>query len=311
MRIIFFGTPEFASSILHYLLDKKVSIAAVVTQPDRAKGRSASLAFSSVKSLISELGVDIPLFQPEKSSEPQFIESLKALQADLYVVVAFGQILPQTLLDVPPLGCINIHASLLPLYRGAAPIQRCLMAGEKETGVTIQKMVKQLDAGDVIATVKMKIPLEMNFGELKEALCELSKPLLFSVLQDFEHGIPQAEPQNHALAIYAAKIQPEEGQIDWTQSSESLHNLIRAFSPKPGARCWVSLGGKELEKKMVKILRAQAMPQGGPSGELLSSEGIVGCGKGSLRLIEVQPEGKKAMSSADWLRGFRFPPKFF
>ena len=307
MRIIFFGTSEFSAHILRYLLDQKTSIVAVVTQPDRPRGRSSSLVFSPVKSLLSELGTERPLFQPEKSSELQFIENLKACKAELYVVVAFGQILPQELLDIPPLGCINIHASLLPLYRGAAPIQRSLMAGAKETGVSIQKMVKQLDAGDVIATVKTEIPWEMNCGELQEMLCDLSKPLLLSVLQAFENGVPQAAPQNHALATYAAKIQPEEGQIDWTQSSEVLHNLIRAFSPKPGARCWVTIGN---EKKMVKILRAQAIPQKGAPGEWLANDAVVGCGKGSLRLMEVQPEGKKAMSAADWLRGFHVPPHF-
>jgi len=308
MRIVFFGTPEFAANILRYLLDLKISIVGIVTQPDRPKGRSGSPVFSPVKSILVEQGLEIPIFQPERSSDLQFIEKIKDVHADLYVVVAFGQILPQSLLNIPPLGCINVHASLLPCYRGAAPIQRCLMAGDVQTGVSIQKMVKELDAGDIIATVRTDIPSEMTFGELREVLCELSKPLLFSVLQAFEKGIPPAEAQNHSLATYAAKIQPEEGQIDWNQPAESLHNLIRGLSPKPGARCWVEVGG---DKKQVKILRAQIESLSGKPGELLSQKGIVGCGLGSLQLIEVQPEGKKKMAAVDWLRGFRSFPKFF
>lgn len=308
MRILFFGTPDFASDLLAYLLDQKVEVVGVVTQPDRAKGRSSALVFSPVKQLISALGLKIPIFQPVKSSDPRFIEEIKALKADLYVVAAFGQILPQELLDIPPLGCINIHASLLPLYRGAAPIQRCLIAGDKETGVAIQKMVKKLDAGDVIARVKMAIPPEMTFGELKKALCDLSKPLLLSVLQRFEKGIPSGEPQDDALVTYAPKIDPEEGQIDWNRSAEELHNLIRGLSPVPGARCWVEQGG---EKRLVKILRTKVSAQKGSPGEILNHNGIVACGKDSLQLLEIQPEGKKRMSAMDWLRGFRALPKFF
>jgi methionyl-tRNA formyltransferase len=308
MRIVFFGTPEFAAETLSYLLDHKVSIVGVVTQPDRPKARSSAPAFSAVKEQLFKGSSDIPLFQPEKASDPEFLEKLKALRADLYVVVAFGQILPQKLLDIPPLGCINVHASLLPKYRGAAPIQRCLMQGEKITGVSIQKIVKQLDAGDVIATAETEIPPEMTFGELREVLCNLSKPLLLSVLHSFEkEGIPQGAVQDHSQATYAPKIETEEGVIDWKLSSDALHNLIRAFSPMPGARCWVDQGG---EKKQLKILRSQKIDQTGMPGELLSKDGVIACGKGALRLIEVQPEGKKRMSAADWLRGARFPLQF-
>lgn len=307
MRIVFFGTPEFAASILRFLLDHKIEIVAIVTQPDRPKGRSSTPVFSAVKSLISDLRLQIPIFQPEKSSEPFFLEALVSLKADLYVVVAFGQILPQKLLDIPPLGSINVHASLLPKYRGAAPIQRCLMAGDTQTGVSIQKIVKQLDAGDVIATASVQIPLDMTFGELKELLCERSKPLLLSVLRAFEQGIPDAKPQDPSLITYAPKIEPEEGQIDWNQSAESLHHLIRAFSPTPGARCWV---GQEEEKKQLKILRTRIVSQTGVPGKLLSNTGVIACGEKALQLLEVQPEGKKKMPAADWLRGFRFLPQF-
>ena len=303
LKIIFFGTPEFASETLRFLLGQPVEIVGIVTQPDRPQGRSSSPVFSPVKQLFSAQGLEIPLFQPEKSSDPEFLDKLQKLHADLFVVVAFGQILPQKLLDIPPLGSINVHASLLPKYRGAAPIQRCLIAGEKQTGVSIQKIVKQLDAGDVIATSPMAIPSDMTFGELKEALLELSKPLLAKVLHLFEKGIPPAESQDHSLATYASKIEPEEGRIDWRKPAEELHNLIRGFSPKPGARCWVESAG---EKKLVKILRTKVVSRKGDPGECLKGDGVVvACGSHALELLEVQPESKKKMIASDWFRGFR------
>ncbi|MBI3901070.1 MAG: methionyl-tRNA formyltransferase, partial [Chlamydiia bacterium] len=185
MQIVFFGTPLFAASILDFLLQAGKIPSAVVTQPDRPKGRSLLLSSSPVKEVLLEKIPQCPLYQPEKCSSLEFLESMRQLQPDLFVVVAFGQILPQALLDIPKKGAINIHASLLPKYRGAAPIQRAIMDGEKETGVVIQKMVKQLDAGDVIATAKIEIPSHMNAGELQEALCELAKPLLLVVLDAY------------------------------------------------------------------------------------------------------------------------------
>ncbi|MBI5272489.1 MAG: methionyl-tRNA formyltransferase [Chlamydiia bacterium] len=312
LRIVFFGTPPFAASLLSYLLDAGIPILAIVTQPDRPQGRSLQKAFSAVKKTALERAPEIPLLQPEKGSDPDFLSSLRALQADLFVVVAFGQILPQQLLDIPPKGCINLHASLLPKYRGAAPIQRVLIQGENETGVAIQKMVKQLDAGDVIVTARMEIPLDMIFGELEEALCELSKPLLLLVLQSYVVGIPPAEPQNHSLATHAAKISTEEGEIHWAMPALKIHNLIRAFSPRPGAWCWFRQGE---QMRRIKILRTalcsgQRMQKEAKPGQILSDEGVVICGDGVLKLLVVQPEGKGVMDAASWLRGFREPPYF-
>lgn len=297
IKIVFFGTPAFAAEILRYLLDHGVPVVGVVTQPDRPKGRSLQLTSSPVKSLALEKHV--PLFQPEKASQEPFLQELAELKADLFVVVAYGQILSQKLLDIPPLGCINVHASLLPKYRGAAPIHRCLMAGEKETGIAIQKMVKQLDAGDVIATSKVQIPPEMTFGELEQKLNDAAKPLLLSVIHEYEKRIPPAEPQNHSFATYASKIELNEGELHWKRSAEELHNLIRAFSPRPGAWCWIDVGG---ERKRLKILRSQCVSGKGNPGQLLQNE-VVACGQGALKLIDVQPEGKKVMKAADWLRG--------
>ena len=298
-KIVYFGTPHFAAEILRYLAEHRVPIVGVVTQPDRPRGRSQQMAPTPVKEAAAELFPKVPVFQPEKASNEEFLQTLSLLQADLYVVVAYGQILSQKLLSQPVKGCINVHASLLPKYRGAAPMQRCLMAGEKETGVAIQKMVKQLDAGDVIATAKIFIPKEMVLGELEAQLCEVSKSLLLKVLREFDGGIPVATPQEHSEATYAPKIEPSEGEICWSDPAEKIHNLIRAFSPRPGAWAWL-----EGKTKKMKILRAHlGEDRKGTPGQILSKDGFVACGRGALQIVEVQPEGKRAMSWGEWSRG--------
>lgn len=296
IKIVFFGTPQFAAQILTHLQAQGVPIQAIVTQPDRPRGRSLQVTPSPVK----EVAGSIPVLQPEKASDPSFLEELKTLQADLFVVVAYGQILTQKLLDIPPLGCINVHASLLPKYRGAAPIQRCLLDGVEETGIAIQKMVRQLDAGDVIASSKIPVPLSETFGELEQALCEMSKPLIINVLRSYENGIPPATPQDPLRVTHAPKIDPAETQIDWTLPNHALHNRIRAFSPRPGAWCWIQEG------RRLKILRTRPVDGDGSPATLLSLEGVVACGSGALQLLEVQPEGKKPMPASDWLRGQKF-----
>jgi methionyl-tRNA formyltransferase len=310
-RIVYFGTPRFAAEILRYLFNEGVSVVGVVTQPDRPQGRSKQPVASPVKQVAQECFPSIPVLQPEKASNEEFLQDLFALKGDLFVVVAYGQILSQTLLSHPPKGCINIHASLLPKYRGAAPMQRCLLAGEQETGVSIQKMVKQLDAGDIIATTKINIPREMNVDELENRLCEISKPLLLQVLCEFDQGIPPSVGQDHSLATYAAKISPAEGEIVWADSAERIHDLIRAFSPRPGGWTWM-----DSKRKKMKILASRIVSdiQGIP-GEILSQDGVVACGVGALQILEVQPEGKKAMSWSQWYRGSSlkgpFPISFF
>ncbi len=305
MKIIFFGTPHFAAQSLRYLLDSGVSIAAVVTQPDRPKGRSGAPLPSPVKQIALEAGLDV--LQPEKASQVDFLASLGSYQADLYVVVAFGQILPQKLLDIPPLGCINVHASLLPAYRGAAPMQRSLMDGVEETGVCVQKMVKQLDAGDVIAEKKITVPLEMTFGELQEVLCGLSKELLLSVIHQYAKGVPPASPQDPGRISYAPKITTEECEIDWSLPALTLHHRIRALSPRPGAWCRVQIDG---ETKRLKILRSRPLQDQGPLGQLVLPQALIYCKEGALQLLEVQPDGKKAMKASDWLRGLKTTPQF-
>ena len=294
-RIVFFGTPHFSAEILCYLLSHHVPIVGLVTQPDRPKGRSLQVTPSPVKDVASG---ETPLLQPAKASDKDFLQALRMLQGDLYVVVAYGQILPPSLLAIPRLGVINVHTSLLPKYRGAAPIQRCLMAGETQTGVSIQKIVPELDAGDVIATRTCPISPDMTFGELEKELCILAKPLLLEVLQAYETKIPLATAQDPNQVSYAKKIELAEGEIHWDEPAALLHNRIRAFSPRPGAWCWLEPGHRRL-----KILRTRIAKQTGSPGKLLEPRNIVACGNGALELIEVQPEGKKAMAADDWLRG--------
>lgn len=245
-----------------------------------------------------ELGLKCPILQPEKASEESFLHALEQMGTPLYVVVAYGQILPQRLLSIPSKGCINVHASLLPKYRGAAPMQRALLAGEEESGVCIQKMVRQMDAGDVIAAAKVAIPTEMTFGELETVLCDASKNLLLEVLNAYEEGIPSAKPQEENLVTFAPKPLPQETEIQWTNAAKIIHNQIRAFSPRPGAWSWLEQG-----KRRIKILRTRVVSGEGAPGTLLSKEGVVACGEGALELLEVIPEGKRAMTGKDWLCG--------
>ena len=307
MRIVFFGTSSFAARVLAKLVEHGHQIVAIVTRPDRSKGRHLQPTPPPVKETAQKIRPDIPIFQPEKASAPEFASILQTFQADLFVVVAYGEIIKKNLLEMPKLGCINIHASLLPKYRGAAPIQRSLMAGEKETGITIIEMSAQMDAGDVLAIEAIPISDQMTFGELEPQLCELSCKLLFDIIKQFEQGTIVRIPQDHTLATLAPKLTAEEEQIDWRKSSEVLHNQIRALSPTPGASCQILIGN---DKKRLKIKRSEVVDKTGNPGAILNfgKEGfVVACGEGALRLLEVQLEGKKKMSAGDFIRGIHHP----
>lgn len=307
MKIVFFGTPLFAAKHLERLILEKIDVVAIVTKPDKPQGRSQKLQPTDVKVLAQKLIPHIPLFQPEKCSTPEFIEILKGFQADLYVVVAYGEIIKQAVLDLPPLGCINVHASALPRYRGAAPMQRALMNGELETGISVIQLVLKMDAGDVLYEEKMKIPQNMTLPELEEALCEMGCRCLLKVLRDFEKGTTVKTPQDHALATFAAKVTPEECLIDWTKPSLEIHNLVRGVTPHPGAWCTIFVRD---QKKRLKILRSECDPEAkGVPGTCFqkTKEGLeVYCGQGALILKELQLEGKQAMKTADLLRGIPF-----
>ena len=304
MKVVFFGTPAFAAYQLHYLVEHGIHIAAVVTKPDRPQGRSKELIPSAVKQEALSQNPPLPLFQPPLISAPESAAQLSPFKADLFVVVAFGEIIKENLLNMPKIACINLHASLLPKYRGAAPIQHSIIQGETETGVTVMHMVKKMDAGDIIATSAVPIGSEMTYGELETELCKAGAPLLLKTIRDFENGSAQRTPQDHELATYAPKIELEQCQILWTQPAEQLHNLIRGVHPEPGAWCFIEI---KKEKKRLRLLKATVLKERkGQAGEILSAskEGIeVGCGTDALLITQLQLEGKKAMSAEEFLRG--------
>ncbi len=306
MRIIFFGTPTFSAEVLDFLLQHDVNIVAVISKPDRPKGRSGTPVPTPVKTVALQRNPPLPVYQPELVSAPEFAETLKAYEADLFVVVAYGEIIKQHLLDMPKRGCINLHTSLLPKYRGAAPIQRSIISGEKETGVTIMHMVRKMDAGDMIKVVKVAITAEMTFGELEQALCEAGKTALLDVIHTFEKDEPPRTPQDHTQATLAPKIELEDCEIRWDKSAQEIHDLVRGVNPYPGAWCYVHVKG---EKKRLKISRTRVV-EGDESepGTIVNTQQtkanlVIATGNKALELLEVQLEGKKSMSSEELMRG--------
>lgn len=304
MKIVFFGTPRFSAEVLSYLLQHQVDVVAVITKPDRPLGRSAALMPTPVKTIAESHSPSLPVFQPEIVSASDFAPILSNFQADLFVVVAYGEILKEHLLEMPKVACINVHTSLLPKYRGAAPIQRCLINGETETGVTIMHMAKKMDAGDIIKVEKVEIGLNTTYGELEEKLCQVGSKLLLEIIHDFEKGINFRIPQDSTQATFAPKIELEDCQIDWKASATTIHNLVRGVNPHPGAWCYVEIKGQKKRLK-VNVTRIHLEMNGLP-GQILSltKEGLIlGCGQGAISILELQLEGKKLMPAVELMRG--------
>lgn len=309
MRIVFFGTPAFAGRILSYLFKENVNIVAVVTRPDKPRGRSGQNLPSAVKLAAIQEQPLIPILQPEKASTDEVAKSLSHLSPDLFVVVAYGEILKSTILSIPKRGSINVHASLLPKYRGAAPIQRCLMNGEKETGITIIEVAPQMDAGDMLGIAKLTIPEKMTAGELEDALCVLAAPLLLDVIEKIAHGTVRKVVQNPKEVTFAPKITPADRLIDWKRSAVEIHNQIRALSPEPGAYTHIQLGSERKQltiKKSYPVLDLKSCP--GVAISHSHGKWMIGCGFGALMLLEVQLEGKKAMNAQEFMRGVQGKP---
>lgn len=305
MKIIFFGTDLFAKEILSFLLERELSIVAVVTQPDKPKGRDQNLSPPPVKEFLQEKGWDGAIFQPERASRPEFVEVLQRLEPDLFVVVSYGQLLKQNLLDVPRLGAINVHPSLLPKYRGPSPIQSAVLAGEKEVGTTIMEMVLAMDAGDILRVQKLSLGEETTFGEIEKELCNLSKKLLLETIGDLKSGTVKKEPQKESEALYTKKITSLDSVIDWQRSKEELCNFVRGMNPRPGARCFVEVQGKKLLLKIFRIKKSEE--KGGRPGEVLffdAKRGFhVACRDGAIAIEELQIEGKKKMTTLDFIKG--------
>ncbi len=302
MRIAFMGTPEFAVTSLERLLAEGYEVVAVVSQPDRPKGRKKLLAPTPVKEAALQRG--IPVLQPQRMRSPEAVAELAAYEPDLIVTAAYGQILPKAVLDLPRLGCINVHGSLLPKYRGGAPIQRAIMSGETVTGVTIMYMAEGLDTGDMISRVEVPIAESDTSGTLFEKLSLAGAELLIQTLPSIVDGTAQAVKQLDEEATYAPNLTREDERIDWQRSAAELYNQVRGLVPMAGAFTYYN---GELFK--VWACRREA---GGASGALpgtVLEAGAAGLtvqtGEGVLRLLEVQPAGKKAMPAAEWLKGTR------
>jgi methionyl-tRNA formyltransferase len=325
LRIIFLGTAELSCASLQALAgNPQFQIAAVVTQPDRPKGRDLKPQPSPVKSLALRLG--LPVLQPERARDEKFIAELRALQPDLIIVVAYGQILPPAILDLPRHGCLNVHTSLLPKYRGAAPIQWAIANGDTETGVTIMKMDVRLDTGPIVSQHRTPIHPEDDSATLHDRLAQLGAELLVQTIPDYVAGKVRPVPQPAAGASHAAKIKKEDGRIDWNRPAREIWNRLRAFTPWPGAFTFLKA---EPKSQLIKIWKAEVVEKSGGAacradlsrrseteteapkerspGEILSADKtgiIVGCGEHALRILELQREGGKRVTVEQFLAGF-------
>ena len=310
MKVVFFGTPTFALPTLQVLIDRpEIEVVAVVSQPDRPKGRGKKLQTTPVKALAADHG--IPVWQPERiKKSPETLQSLQDLRADAFVVVAYGQILSEQILDMPRLGCINVHGSLLPAYRGAAPIQWAIANGETETGITTMLMDQGMDTGDMLLKQSVTIDPNCTSAELAEILAPLGADLLLKTLQKLDAGEVQPEPQQEEFATYASLLQKSDFAIDWNRSAIAIHNQIRAFSPN----CFTTFLGQRC--KIIRSLCPQdTHPQASPKGNdfapgtvtsIFKGKGFsVQTGKGELMLEGVQLAGKKAQSAWDFANGVR------
>jgi methionyl-tRNA formyltransferase len=298
IRTIFMGTPDFALPTLQGLIEAGVDLRGVFTQPDRPRGRGKVLTPPPVKKLA--LAHDLPVFQPEKLRNPATVEQIRKLRPDLIVVVAYGQILPKSVLDIPQYGCINVHASLLPRYRGAAPIHKAVIDGEQVTGVTTMLMDAGLDTGDILVRRATEIGREETAGELHDRLALLGREAMEETLRRLCDGTLKAESQDDAKSCYAPMMKKEDGLIDWSRPAAEIHNQVRGLSPWPGAFTYwngqlLKIGRTQAEKG------ADAVPGTVVSADI---EGVcIACGRGVLRVCELQLAGKKKLPAGDFLRG--------
>lgn len=301
MRTIFMGTPDFAVPCLDRLVSEGHEVVCVVTQPDRPKGRGRTLCAPPVKEAAAAR--QIPVLQPEKIRNNSFIAQLTALRPEVIVVVAFGQLLPRPLLDLPPLGCINVHASLLPKYRGAAPIHWAVINGESVTGVTTMYMDAGMDTGDMILSDTTPITADQTTGELYEVLKLQGAELLAKTMEAIGNGTAPRRPQDHDLATYAPLLTREVERVNWKQSAAALHNLIRGLSPWPGAYCLYQ--GKIFKLCRTRISSGEDRSKAPGTIIGLSAQGvIVQTGCGAIELLELQPECRKKMNARDCAGGY-------
>ena len=297
MRIVFMGTPDIAATCLTKLLDDGFDVAAVYTQPDRPKNRGMKLAFSPVKEVA--LAAGLPVYQPENFRDSETVEQLRALQPDVVAVVAYGRILPQNVLDIPQKGCINIHASVLPQYRGSAPYQWAVLDGQQETGVTAMYLCREMDAGDIIDVSKTPIDPNETAGELLDRLAVLGAELLSKTMGRMTQGDVERTPQDVTKVTYAPMLDKTMCPIDWSKTAQQVHNQVRGLHPWPVATA-------ELAGTKFKIHATVVVDRSGTPGkilELTKTGLIVACGEGAVEIRSLQAEGGKRMNAPDYFRG--------
>ncbi|TYC49170.1 methionyl-tRNA formyltransferase [Rhodobacterales bacterium] len=300
LRVVFMGTPEFSVPTLMEIVGQGHEVVAVYSQPPRPAGRGMDLKKSPVHEAAESFG--IPVFTPKSLKSEEDQEAFAALAPDVAVVVAYGLLLPKAILEAPRSGCLNLHASLLPRWRGAAPINRAVMAGDAETAVQVMRMEEGLDTGPVCMSETVPIEENMTAGELHDRLSTLGGDLMVRALAALSWGGLQEQPQTEEGVSYAAKLSKQETRIDWSQPAAMVHNHIRGLSPFPGAWCEMTLGGKT---ERVKVLRSSRADGSGSPGTVLETQNapVIACGEGAVRLDLVQRAGKKPMSGEDFLRG--------
>lgn len=300
LRVVFMGTPDFAVPTLAEIVGQGHEVVAVYTREPAAAGRGMELKPSPVHRMADRFG--IPVFTPKTLRTEEAAEEFRSLNADVAVVVAYGMILPKVILEAPELGCLNLHASLLPRWRGAAPIQRAIMAGDKETGVAVMKMEEGLDTGPVAMVEKVAIASDMNAGELHDRLMVLGADLMVRALAALSRGGLNFTPQPEEGVTYAHKLKNEDARIDWAKSAQAVHDHIRGLSPFPGAFFTTDFGKGE---ERVKVLRTALVEASGKAGHLLDATGVIACGTGAIQLLQVQRAGKSPMNADEFLRGIR------
>jgi methionyl-tRNA formyltransferase len=302
MRVVFFGTPAFAGTSLRALLQAGHKVVGVVTQPDRPQRRSRSTLVPPPVKVLAE-AERLPVLQPERPEGDVFLAALRRFAPDVGVVVAYGRILRQEVLTLPRLGMVNVHASLLPHLRGAAPVQWAIAGGDTETGVSIMQMEAGLDSGPVFTTVATPIGADETGGALTERLAVLGADALVATLADLARGGGMAQPQDHATATYAPKIGREVARVDWTEPADVVARRIRAFDPVPGA--WTDLRGTD-----IKLFAAHPVEGSGAPGQVLSAPGgiVVAAGEGAVAIGDVQPAGKRRIAAPEWVRGRSVAP---
>lgn len=305
MKIVFMGTPDFSVNALENIVKAGHDVVGVITQPDKPKGRGGKMQYTPVKEKALELGLDV--YQPQRVKETEFIEKLKEMNPDAIVVIAFGQILPKAILDMPKYGCINVHASLLPKYRGAAPIQWSVIDGEKETGVTTMYMNEGLDTGDIIDKVVVPIDKKETGGSLFDKLAIEGGKLILKTLIELENGTAVRTPQDDSKSNYAGMINKQLGKIDFNKSANEIERFIRGLNPWPSA--YTKMDGKTLKIWDADVDDSENDSAPGTITEVGKDFIRVATGKGSLKILELQLEGKKRMKTRDFLNGAKIPDR--